>query len=128
MTPFFQRVQQFNRLYGMPEPATPQMPSSKRLQQFKAMLLEEVEEADSIASMEDFADWLGDIIVYSASEATRHGLPIEQVLSVIMDSNMSKLGADGKPIINPTTGKVEKGPNYWRPEPAIRKLLMETQG
>lgn len=127
MTPFFQRVQQFNALYGMPQPAAPQMVSGERLRQFKAMLLDEVAEADTIRELEDFADWLCDIIVYCASEAARHGLPTEQVLNIIMDSNMSKLGADGKPIINRETGKVEKGPNYWRPEPAIRKLLQEAQ-
>lgn len=69
------------------------------------------------------ADLLGDIIVYCTSEAQRWGIPLAQVLLVIMASNTSKLGADGQPIINPTNGKFEKGPNYWKPEPAIEFLM-----
>ena len=120
---FFNRVRDFNRTFGMPEPAVPTMPNSLRLRQFRDMLLAEVNEYDTVRELEDFADWVGDIIVYCASEAIRHGIPIEQVLKIIMDSNMSKLGEDGKPIINKETGKVEKGPNYWRPESMIQQLL-----
>jgi hypothetical protein len=39
-----------------------------------------------------------------------------------MDSNESKLGADGKPIYD-ANGKFLKGPNYWKPEPRIKALL-----
>jgi len=44
------------------------------------------------------------------------------VLDVIMDSNESKLGADGKPIYD-ANGKFLKGPGYWKPEPKIKALL-----
>lgn len=71
----------------------------------------------------DMADWLGDIQVYCASEMVRFGIPIKEVLKVIMSSNFSKLGADGKAII--LDGKVQKGPGYWKPEPQIRQLLQE---
>lgn len=125
MSQFFQRVQEFNRLYGLPTPTKPEMISMQRMRLFRAMLLEEVSEAETVYDVADLADWLGDIIVYCASEAARHGLPLEQVLEIIMDSNMSKLGEDGRPIINQETGKVEKGPRYWKPEPKIRTLLME---
>ena len=47
---------------------------------------------------------------------------LEAVLQIIMDSNASKLGADGKPIYD-ANGKFLKGPNYWKPEPKIRELL-----
>ena len=52
----------------------------------------------------------------------RRGIPLEDVLQIIMDSNASKLGADGKPIYD-ANGKFLKGPNYWKPEPKIRELL-----
>lgn len=71
----------------------------------------------------DMADWCGDIIVYCASEMARLGIPIMEVLSIIMDSNFSKLDANGQPIIK--DGKFEKGPFYWKPEPKIRELLLE---
>lgn len=38
-----------------------------------------------------------------------------------MQSNFSKLGADGKPIYD-ERGKVQKGQNYWKPEPKIKAL------
>jgi len=68
------------------------------------------------------ADLLGDIIVYCRSEALKYGIPLEDVLDIIMDSNESKLGADGNPIYD-ANGKFLKGPNYWKPEPRIRELL-----
>jgi len=72
------------------------------------------------------ADLLGDVMVYCRSEALKYGLPLEAVLDVIMDSNESKLGADGKPIYD-GNGKFLKGPNYWKPEPKI-KALLEARG
>lgn len=71
----------------------------------------------------DLADLLGDIQVYCASEMVRFGLPNKEVLDIIMASNFSKLGADGQPIYD-ADGKVCKGPGYWKPEPAIRELLV----
>ena len=68
------------------------------------------------------ADLLGDIQVYCASEMSKFGLPLDDVLGIIMQSNFSKLGADGNPIYD-ERGKVQKGPNYWKPEPKIQALL-----
>ena len=104
-----------------------------RLRKFKATLLDEVNEIDDIDAacernaepidvMVAIADLLGDVIVYCRSEALKFGLPLEDVLAVIMDSNESKLGADGKPIYD-ANGKFLKGPNYWKPEPKIKELL-----
>lgn len=70
----------------------------------------------------DLADLLGDIQVYCGSEMVKWGLPVDATLRVIMESNMSKLGADGKPIIS-ANGKLEKGPNYWKPEPVLKEVL-----
>jgi predicted HAD superfamily Cof-like phosphohydrolase len=44
-------------------------------------------------------------------------------LGIIMASNMSKLGPDGKPIYD-ERGKVLKGPNYWKPEPMIKRMIL----
>ena len=104
-----------------------------RLRKFKATLLDEVNEIDDIVTAVEgrvdsldvlvaVADLLGDVIVYCRSEALKYGIPLEEVLAIIMDSNESKLGADGKPIYD-GNGKFLKGPNYWKPEPKIRELL-----
>ena len=37
-------------------------------------------------------------MVYRRSEALKYGLPLEDVLDIIMDSNESKLDAHGQPI------------------------------
>jgi len=78
---------------------------------------------DEMDFLVGLADLLGDIQVYCASEMARFGIPNEEVLKIIMESNESKLGADGKPIYN-EQGKFMKGPNYWKPEPKIRELLV----
>ena len=119
--------------------AGPTLPENvaDRLVKFKATLLDEVHEIDEIvqlansgASANDvavaIADVLGDIMVYCRSEALKYGLPLEVVLDIIMDSNESKLGADGNPIYD-ANGKFLKGPNYWKPEPKI-KTLLEARG
>jgi len=63
---------------------------------------------------------------YIVGEWQRYGSPLEQVLDIIMDSNESKLGADGKPIYA-DNGKFLKGPNYWKPESKIKLLLASCQ-
>lgn len=112
-----------------------------RLQNFAKTLKDEVNEIDAvIATAEspnydqarvrtELADLLGDLVVYCASEALRWDIPLADVLQIIMDSNKSKLGADGLPVKD-ETGKFLKGPNYWRPEPKITRVLqaVETVG
>ena len=107
--------------------------ASERLIKFKDILSEECTEIDEVIesyraappveeSLTMLADLLGDIIVFCASEAAKFGIPIFEVLDIIMQSNFSKLGEDGKPIYD-ERGKVQKGPGYWKPEPKIRALL-----
>lgn len=137
---FAKRIEEFNRMYKLPVSYVPaaQVDLYSRLSKFKIILTNEVEEVEEIkdciaaydqdkaAQLETLvmlADWLGDIIVYCRSEAMRNGIPLEEVIDIIMDSNASKLGADGEPIYDPETGKVMKGPHYWKPEPKISELL-----
>lgn len=103
-----------------------------RMQQFQATLgnefaeLQDIRDTGHTTSLEaltDLSDLLGDIIVYCLSEAARFGIPLVQVLSIIMESNMSKLGEDGK-ALKDENDKFLKGPNYWKPEPKIRELLI----
>ena len=133
--PFAQRIAEMNAMYKLPANDRPTLPAdvSDRLMKFKATLMDEVHEIDEIVKLAKdgaatadiavaIADLLGDIVVYCRSEALKYGLPLEEVLDVIMDSNESKLGADGKPIYD-ANGKFLKGPNYWKPEPKIKVLL-----
>lgn len=103
---------------------------AQRFDDFFRVILEnerkEHEEIDLFAPhidiLTELADLLGDIIVYCASEMARYGIPQKEVLRIIMDSNFSKLDANGNPIYD-ENGKVSKGPFYWKPEPQIKALL-----
>ncbi len=132
---FPERIAAMNLMYRLAANDSPVVPAdvADRLIKFKTTLMDEVHEIDDIVSMAEagaskldvavaIADLLGDLIVYCRSEALKYGLPLEQVLNVIMDSNESKLGADGNPIYD-ENGKFLKGPGYWKPEPQIRELL-----
>lgn len=126
---FPMRVKAMNRKYELPVHSKPTLPKNalERLQDFKVIMLKEVAEIDAIADdgnmLADIADLLADITVYCRSEAARFGIPLEEVLQIVMDSNDSKLGADGKPIKD-ENDKFLKGPNFVPPEPAIRELLL----
>jgi predicted HAD superfamily Cof-like phosphohydrolase len=134
---FAQRIAAMNAMYRLPTSDRPSLPVdvAERLVKFKATLLDEVHEIDEIVALSKtgaaptdiavaIADLLGDIMVYCRSEALKYGLPLEDVLDIIMDSNESKLDANGNPIYD-ANGKFLKGPNYWKPEPRIKALLQE---
>ena len=131
-------IEKFNKMYKLPTPSKPKMILASELVNFSNILEEEVDESrdilveiavdsDPLKVQTMTADWLGDIIVYCSTQALKFGLPMDKVLKVIMDSNFSKLGADGKPIYD-DRGKVMKGPNYWKPEPKIRAILENKKG
>jgi predicted HAD superfamily Cof-like phosphohydrolase len=134
MSDFSRDIEKFNAIYKLPVSARPTLdvgvPITDRLKAFKNILNEEIDEiitaaegsAPPLEVLTMLADLLGDIQVYCASEMAKFGLPLDQVLAIIMQSNFSKLGADGKPIYD-ERGKVQKGPNYWKPEPKIKELL-----
>ena len=68
----------------------------------------------------EVADALGDLDYVVAGAALVFGLPHDAVVTEIHRSNMSKLGADGKPIYREDM-KVLKGPNYFKPD--IAKVI-----
>ena len=136
---FAQRIAAMNAMYKLPASSQPSLPAdvADRLVKFKTTLIDEVHEIDDIVQLAKnggnaadiavaIADLLGDIMVYCRSEALKYGLPLEEVLDIIMDSNESKLDANGNPIYD-ANGKFLKGPGYWKPEPKI-KALLEARG
>ena len=139
---FEDKIRAFNKMYGLPVLETPGLPTGMnrgdfivRMHQFEKILKDEIKEVNDIITavseakegesvlhvLTMLADWLGDIQVYCASEMRKFGLSNDMVLSIIMASNMSKLEIDGKPII--VDGKVQKGPNYWKPEGLISRYI-----
>jgi predicted HAD superfamily Cof-like phosphohydrolase len=78
---------------------------------------EEYLEAVKNNDITEIADALGDMLYILCGTILEHGLQhkIEDVFNEIQRSNMSKLGADGKPIYR-EDGKVMKGPGYFKPD------------
>jgi len=70
----------------------------------------------------EIADALGDKLYILCGTILAHGLQdkIVEVFDEIQRSNMSKLSADGKPVIR-EDGKILKGPNYFKPN--IKSIL-----
>lgn len=136
-------IKQFNQMYGLPVakfPGTEALPNGDfrlRLRQLKKILQAEVDEIDEIIYIADAAGWITeeqtlvmltmvadlmtDLQVYAQSEMVRWGLPIDEIHNIVMQSNASKLMEDGSAQV--IDGKLQKGPNYWKPEPQIRALL-----
>lgn len=66
------------------------------------------------------ADALGDLEYVVNGAAIGMGINLPAVVREIHDSNMTKLGADGKPIYR-LDGKILKGPGYRKPD--LKKVL-----
>ena len=77
---------------------------------------EEYLEAAQNNDLVEVADALGDMLYILCGTILSHGMQhkITEVFNEIQRSNMSKWGADGKPIYR-EDGKVLKGPNYFKP-------------
>ncbi|MFM1876008.1 MAG: hypothetical protein RL266_1745 [Bacteroidota bacterium] len=77
---------------------------------------EEYLEAAKNGDIVEIADALGDMMYILYGTICKHGLQdrIADIFDEIHRSNMSKLGADGKPIYR-EDGKVMKGENYFKP-------------
>ena len=116
----------FHDTYGLDREGIPtaNLPESKNMLRFNLMKEENEEylEAANNGDLVEVADALGDMLYILCGTIIEHGMQdkIEEVFNEIQRSNMSKLGADGKPIYR-EDGKVLKGPNYFKPN--IKAIL-----
>lgn len=119
-------VELFHRSFGLGINQAPvaNLGEEKNLLRFNLMDEENREymEAATNGDLVEVADALGDMLYILCGTILEHGMQykIEEVFEEIQRSNMSKLGADGKPIYR-EDGKVLKGPNYFKPD--IKKIL-----
>ena len=77
--------------------------------------LSELEEAIKKKDIKEVADALTDILYVTYGAGHAFGMNLDKCFGEVQNSNMSKLGQDGKPIYN-DKGKVMKGPNYFEPD------------
>jgi predicted HAD superfamily Cof-like phosphohydrolase len=119
-------VHEFHSAFGLGVENSPtaDLDIKKNLLRYELMREENEEylEAANNGDLVEVADALGDMLYILCGTIIEHGMQdkIEDVFNEIQRSNMSKLGADGKPIYR-EDGKVLKGPNYFKPN--IKEIL-----
>lgn len=115
-----QAVALFHKSFGLGVSEIPiaSLGEDKNKLRFGLMEEENLEYLDAAGKgdLVEVADALGDMLYILCGTILEHGLQhkIEEVFEEIQRSNMSKLGADGKPIYR-EDGKVLKGPSYFKP-------------
>lgn len=114
----FEKVGDFMEAFGQEVLHIPTMPDFNLSALRLDLIEEEVQELrDGLGkkSMLEIADALTDIlyVVYGAGHA--FGIDLDDCFHEVHSSNMTKLGADGRPLYR-EDGKVMKGPNYRAPD------------
>ena len=77
--------------------------------------LNELQDAMKNNDLLEVADALTDILYVTYGAGHAFGIDLDKCFNEVQNSNMSKLDENGKPIYN-ESGKVMKGPNYFKPD------------
>ena len=113
----FNKVKTFMRSFGQEVKNKASFPDQK-IQKLRFELIKEELNELKIAldqkNLKEVADALTDILYVTYGAGHAFGIDLDKCFEEVQLSNMSKLGADGKPIYN-DSGKVMKGPNYFKP-------------
>ena len=119
----FEKVGIFMKTFGQ-EVKTKAELSNDKINDLRISLineeLEELKKAIKDNDILEVADALTDILYVAYGAGHAFGINLDKCFQEVQNSNMSKLGADGKPIYN-EYGKVMKGPNYFKPN--LNKLI-----
>ena len=114
----FQSVKKFMLTFGQEIKEKAGFPDDKITSLRYELIKEELDELkDAIDSkdIKEVADALTDILYVTYGAGHAFGINLDKCFEEVQNSNMSKLGLDGKPIYN-DKGKVMKGPNYFKPD------------
>ena len=113
----FESVKKFMETFGQEIKEKASFPDKKitslRYELIKEEL-KELQEAMEKRDIKEVADALTDILYVTYGAGHAFGINLDRCFEEVQNSNMSKLGLDGKPIFN-DKGKVMKGPNYFKP-------------
>ena len=114
----FNKVGTFMKTFGQEGKTKPSFSSDKinklRIDLIKEEL-EELQEAMKNNDLLEVADALTDILYVTYGAGHAFGIDLDKCFNEVQNSNMSKLGENGEPIYN-ESGKVMKGPNYFKPD------------
>ena len=114
----FNKVGTFMKTFGQEVKTKPSFSSDKinklRIDLIKEEL-DELKEAMKNNDLLEVADALTDILYVTYGAGHAFGIDLDKCFDEVQNSNMSKLGENGEPIYN-ESGKVMKGPNYFKPD------------
>ena len=114
----FNKVKTFMETFGQEVKTKPSFSSEKINTLRYDLIKEELEELKIAMENKDLlevADALTDILYVTYGAGHAFGIDLDKCFEEVQNSNMSKLGEDGKPIYN-DAGKVMKGPKYFKPD------------
>ena len=114
----FNKVKTFMETFGQEVKTKPSF-STDKINSLRYDLikeeLEELKEAMENKDLLEVADALSDILYVTYGAGHAFGIDLDKCFEEVQNSNMSKLGEDGKPIYN-ESGTVMKGPKYFKPD------------
>jgi predicted HAD superfamily Cof-like phosphohydrolase len=114
----FNKVKTFMETFGQEVKTKPSFSTDKINSLRYDLINEEVEELKVAMENKDLlevADALTDILYVAYGAGHAFGIDLDKCFEEVQNSNMSKLGEDNKPIYN-ESGKVMKGPKYFKPD------------
>ena len=113
----FDKVGIFMKTFGQEVKNQPSFSSEKINNLRYDLIKEELAELKDAMEKKDLlevADALTDILYVTYGAGHAFGIDLDKCFEEVQNSNMSKLDENGKPIYN-ESGKVMKGPNYFKP-------------
>ena len=113
----FDKVGIFMKTFGQEVKDKPSLSTEKTNNLRVSLIEEELKELKDAMKNNDLlevADALTDILYVTYGAGHAFGINLDKCFKEVQNSNMSKLGDDGKPIYN-DKGKVMKGPKYFKP-------------
>ena len=114
----FNKVKTFMKTFGQEVKIKPSFSTDKINCLRYDLIKEELDELKVAMENKDLlevADALTDILYVTYGAGHAFGINLDKCFEEVQNSNMSKLGEDGKPIYN-ESGKVMKGPKYFKPD------------
>jgi len=114
----FESVKKFMETFGQEIKEKASFPNDKITSLRYELIKEELDEfkvAIDKKDIKEVADALTDILYVTYGAGHAFGIDLDKCFNEVQNSNMSKLGDDGKPIYN-EKGKVMKGPKYFKPD------------
>ena len=113
----FNKVKIFMKTFGQDVKIKPSFSTNKINSLRYELIIEELDELKVAMKNNDLlevADALTDILYVTYGAGHAFGIDLDKCFEEVQNSNMSKLDESGKPIYN-ESGKVMKGPNYFKP-------------